>query len=120
MGVDELLNLREAVHSALSQRSAELKEQLRRLDGSWSSTTRRHAYGGRSLKGVKLPPKYRDPQDQSLIWAGRGARPRWMEERIKAGAKQEDFLIGESKKKIKSRKAKSTKTSAKAKARKAA
>jgi DNA-binding protein H-NS len=126
MGVDELLELRDEIGDALSQRSAELKEQLRRLEnGSWSSTPRRAAY--RLSKGVKLPPKYRDPKDPSLVWAGRGAQPRWMRELIKAGAKQEDFLIGGPKtakpsksRKTKSRKTKSRKASAKAKTKKAA
>jgi DNA-binding protein H-NS len=128
MGVDELLELRDEISGALSQRRSELKEQLHRLEnGSWSSTPGRVVYKGRSSKGMKLPPKYRDPKDPSLVWAGRGAQPRWMRELIKAGAKQEDFLIGGPKtakpsksRKTKSRKTKSRKASAKAKTKKAA
>ena len=96
MQVDELLKLRDEISSVLSRKSVDLKQQLRRLeDGGWSSSRGRTAQSGRrSLKGVKLRPKYRDPVDPSLVWAGRGAQPRWMQERIKAGARQEDFLIG--------------------------
>ena len=133
MGVDELFELRQEISGVLSQRGAELKEQLHRLEnGRWSSTPGRAAYKRRSSKGMKLPPKYRDPNDPSLVWAGRGAQPRWMREFIKAGAKQEDFLIRGAKaakpskarktksRKTKSRKTKSRKASANAKTRKAA
>jgi DNA-binding protein H-NS len=97
MGVDALIKLRDDIGAVLGQKTADLKRQLQRLEtGSWggsSTTGRGGAKRGRPRKGRKLPPKYRDTKDPSLVWAGRGARPRWMEERIKAGAKQEDFLI---------------------------
>ncbi len=95
MGVEALIKLRDDIGTMLSHKTSELKRQLQRLEaGSFGATRGRGApRGGRSLKGGKLPPKYRDTQDPSQVWAGRGARPRWMEERIKAGAKQEDFLI---------------------------
>jgi DNA-binding protein H-NS len=94
MGVEALIKLRDDIGTVLSHKTSELKQQLQRLEsGSWGGLRGRGAAKGRSLKGGKLPPKYRDPQDPSLVWAGRGARPRWMEERIRNGAKQEDFLI---------------------------
>jgi DNA-binding protein H-NS len=46
---------------------------------------------GKSLKGKKVPPKYRSPSGDT--WAGRGARPRWMVEALKKGKKMESFLI---------------------------
>jgi DNA-binding protein H-NS len=95
MGVEALIKLRDDVGTMLSQKTSELKKQLQRLEGGGFAERRgRGPAKGRSLlKGGKLPPKYRDSEDPSQVWAGRGARPRWMEERIKAGAKQEDFLI---------------------------
>jgi DNA-binding protein H-NS len=50
----------------------------------------------KSTKGYKLgkvAPKYRNPQDPSETWAGRGQQPKWMASQIKAGRKLEDFLI---------------------------
>jgi DNA-binding protein H-NS len=47
--------------------------------------------GVSKLKGKKVPAKYRGPQGET--WAGRGARPRWLAEAIKAGESPEDFLI---------------------------
>lgn len=38
-------------------------------------------------------PKYRDPNNPKNIWSGFGPPPRWMKEKLKLGAKKEDFLI---------------------------
>ena len=113
MSIDGLLTLRDDVGRALSQKSAELREQLERLDVGTKPAKRA------SRRGSKVPPKYRDPESPSNTWAGRGAMPRWMQERIRAGAKKEDFLIGASgtsgrKKRAKktTRRAKKSKTTA--------
>jgi hypothetical protein len=48
--------------------------------------------GGRSsLKGRKVAVKYRDKSGNT--WAGRGAQPVWLREKLKAGAKLEDFAV---------------------------
>src|SRR2546427_8551722 len=44
-----------------------------------------------SLKGRKVPPKYRSRSGET--WAGRGAKPRWLVAAMKKGRKMEDFLI---------------------------
>jgi hypothetical protein len=43
------------------------------------------------MKGRKVPIKYRDKEGNT--WAGRGAQPRWLREKLKAGAKLEDFAV---------------------------
>lgn len=51
----------------------------------------------KSTKGYKLgkvAPKYRNPQNPSETWAGRGQQPKWMASQIAAGRKLDDFLIG--------------------------
>jgi H-NS histone C-terminal domain len=113
MSIDGLITLREDVGLVLSQKSAELREQLERLGFQAESAKRG------SRRGGKVAPKYRDPENPSNTWAGRGAVPRWMQQRIKAGANKEDFLIGVSgrrgrKKTFKkaTRKAKKSKTTA--------
>jgi DNA-binding protein H-NS len=84
--VDALLNLRDEVEKALSRRAKELHDQLSRLG---------HAPGlrggRRSLKGRKVAVKYRDRAGNT--WAGRGAQPVWLREKLKAGAKLEDFTV---------------------------
>jgi DNA-binding protein H-NS len=43
------------------------------------------------LAGRKAPIKFRDKSGNT--WAGRGAHPIWLREKLKAGAKLEDFAI---------------------------
>lgn len=44
----------------------------------------------------RVAPKYRDPENPGGTWSGRGLQPRWLRERLEAGAKLEDFLISAS------------------------
>lgn len=37
--------------------------------------------------------RYRNPQNTSETWTGRGKAPRWLAAKIATGAKKEDFLI---------------------------
>lgn len=43
--------------------------------------------------GGIVPPKYRNPADQEQTWSGRGKRPRWFNDALKAGKKEKDLLI---------------------------
>ena len=95
MSVDALLELRDKIGAVLSQRGSDLRQQLQRLDVVGGRSASKTTGKGRAGNGGKLPPKYRDPDDRANVWAGRGALPRWMEAKIKAGAKREDFLIAE-------------------------
>ena len=86
--VEELLKLRDDVGRVLSQKAVELEKQLSML-GSEVGTGRRD---GRSpMRGRKVAIKYRDKQGNT--WAGRGAQPVWLREKLKAGAKLEDFAV---------------------------
>jgi DNA-binding protein H-NS len=94
VSVDGLLKLRDEVEKALSRRAKELHDQLSRL--GHAPTLR----GGRSsLKGRKVGVKYRDKSGNT--WAGRGAQPVWLREKLKAGAKLEDFAVHKTPKKSK-------------------
>ena len=90
MSVDALLSLRDNVGRVLAERTGELRRQIQRLGGGSSSSLA----GTRSRSGGKIAAKYRDPDNAQNTWAGRGAIPRWMAEKIDEGAKREDFLIG--------------------------
>lgn len=48
---------------------------------------------GSKLKGRKVKPKYRNPEDRSETWSGRGRMPVWMAAMVKKGKKPGDFLI---------------------------
>jgi DNA-binding protein H-NS len=86
MSVEALLSLRDEIGKVLNQRAFQLQSQLSRLGGGIGNHGRRS-----SMKGRKVPVKYRDKEGNT--WAGRGARPVWLREKIKAGAKLEDFAV---------------------------
>jgi DNA-binding protein H-NS len=91
LDVDALLKLRDDIRAILSRRAQELKSQIARLGGDIAGKGRK---GRRvsAMRGRKVAPKYRDPSTGET-WAGRGARPRWLAARLKAGKKLDDFLI---------------------------
>ena len=86
MSIDALLKLRDDIGRTLDRRANELRSQLSRL--GVASVRRKQAS---SLKGRKVPPKYRSPSGET--WAGRGAKPRWLVAALKRGKKMEHFLI---------------------------
>jgi DNA-binding protein H-NS len=93
MNVEALMDLQKRVEEMLLTRSAEIEKQLEMLGAVVGGP--RVVRGGRStLKGKKVPPKYRSRSGET--WAGRGARPLWLVAAIKGGKKIDDFLIDKS------------------------
>ena len=82
MSVDALLKLRDDIGQVLTRRATQLRAELSKLGGSERRSR---------LKGRKVPIKFRDRSGNT--WAGRGAQPRWLREKLKAGAKLEDFAV---------------------------
>ncbi len=53
-----------------------------------------------SIVGIKTKKKkkevvikYRNPDEETETWSGRGRKPKWLEKSLKEGKKLEDFLI---------------------------
>jgi|GraSoi2013_100cm_1033763.scaffolds.fasta_scaffold56627_2 DNA-binding protein H-NS len=88
MSVDALLKLRDDIGNVLSRKANELQDQLSRLGGEIRSGKKRRRS---SLKGRKAAIKYRDKSGNT--WAGRGATPIWLRDKLKAGAKLEAFAV---------------------------
>ena len=86
--VDALLKLRDEIEEVLAHRAALLREELSKLGRQIGSKGK---VRGSSLKGRKVPVKFRDRSGNT--WAGRGAQPVWLREKLKAGAKLEDFAV---------------------------
>jgi DNA-binding protein H-NS len=92
MDFQSLLDLRDQVDEAMSGYRSTLEKQLEALGSSVVLFGGKIVRGGRrSLKGVKVMPKFRGPGGET--WAGRGATPRWLNAAIKEGKKLEDFAI---------------------------
>jgi DNA-binding protein H-NS len=88
MSVDALLKLRNDIEQALTRRAAQLRHELSRLGRQIGSKSK---VGRSPLQGRKVPVKYRDRSGNT--WAGRGAQPTWLREKLKAGAKLEEFAV---------------------------
>jgi DNA-binding protein H-NS len=54
-------------------------------------------FGARAPKskraGAVVAAKYRNPDDEEQTWSGRGKRPRWFNDALKAGKKESDLLV---------------------------
>jgi DNA-binding protein H-NS len=87
MSIDALLKLRDDLGNVLSRRANELRNQLSMLGVTTGSRKARAS----ALKGRKAAVKYRDGSGNT--WAGRGAQPVWLREKLKGGAKLEDFSV---------------------------
>ena len=48
----------------------------------------------KAKRGYKVKPKYRNPDNPSQTWAGRGLKPRWYRQALASGRKEKDLLIG--------------------------
>ena len=111
MSTPELLKLRERIQAALAGKRAELQRQIDELStldtgatgnrvgtrGRPSRVSARSRRGdGRAhpLKGRSVAPKYRDPENPSQTWAGRGQPPKWLTAYEQQGRKRDEFLIG--------------------------
>ncbi|WP_298258853.1 H-NS histone family protein [uncultured Litoreibacter sp.] len=71
---------------------AAVKAKAKELGFSLSDLT---GAAGSAKSAPKKPAKaaYRDPNNSSNTWAGRGARPLWLKEALKSGKTLEDFKI---------------------------
>ena len=48
----------------------------------------------KAKRGYKVKPKYRNPDNPSQTWAGRGLKPRWYRQALASGRTEKDLLIG--------------------------
>ena len=85
MSYEELLNTRAQIEVAIELHRAGERQALMNIlqRGELPVTKTSRDTGAHPLKGKKLPPKYRNPDDHSQVWAGRGNKPRWLAAALK-------------------------------------
>src|SRR5262250_21619 len=87
LSADDLWSLHVEVSQLLQQRiqteKTRLEERLKQLTAPVSA---RRPY-------PPVSPKYRNPDQPSETWAGRGKRPRWLVAQLGSGKRIEDFKI---------------------------
>ncbi len=95
MSIDELSTLRDKVTETLVARIADekniLEDRLKQLTRRFQTEQLRGQHGRRPYPRVL--PKYRNPDQPSQTWAGRGKQPRWLTTQLRSGKRIEDFLI---------------------------
>jgi DNA-binding protein H-NS len=103
MSVDELWKIRERIEVILKVKIAteliDLNRRLDVLDPKSISDQRADRKRSRSTGQKRRPyplvqPKYRNPEEPSETWAGRGRQPRWVQMQLSLGKRLEDFRIG--------------------------
>jgi DNA-binding protein H-NS len=94
MSIDKLLKLKSDVEAMLAAKVTEqrraLEAELSKLGGYGPEKKKSSGGGG---KYGSVAPKYRNPENPSETWAGRGLKPRWLAAAIKSGKELEDFAI---------------------------
>lgn len=99
MSADELWGLYEDVARMLAERLIAEKELLETRLAQLNQ--RQHLEQKRREKSARRPyprvfPKFRNPDQPSQTWAGRGKRPRWLVAQLKSGKRIEEFRIDRS------------------------
>ena len=97
MSIDALVGLRGQIDAVLTAKVADerrsLESELVKLSRVEMGSGRSKASFGRGVRG-KVAPKYRNSENPSETWAGRGLKPRWLVAALKSGKKLDDFSIG--------------------------
>ncbi len=95
--VAELKELQRDVAQALIEREAEEKAAVK---AEMMALAAKHGFSldelvgkAKGRKGGVVAPKYRNPDNASETWTGRGRQPKWLAPLVKKGAKLEKFLI---------------------------
>jgi DNA-binding protein H-NS len=88
------LKVQKAISIAKERERAELKHKIAALaeDSGFSVS---ELFGGRgSVKGKSAGiAKYKNPDNHSETWTGRGRKPNWLVAKLSKGAKMADFEI---------------------------
>jgi DNA-binding protein H-NS len=94
LSIEKLTKLKDQLDATIA---AKVTERCRALESELANI---HRIAGGAMRGRrgglrgKVEPKYRNPNNLSETWAGRGLKPRWLTAAIKAGKNLEHFAIG--------------------------
>jgi DNA-binding protein H-NS len=93
MSIEKLRDLKDQIEATIH---AKVTERRHELESEMSKLIRFEGARGKVGKGGakgSVAPKYRNPENPTETWAGRGLKPRWLAAAIKKGGKLDDFLI---------------------------
>jgi DNA-binding protein H-NS len=94
--LNDLINKAQQRQSELrKEKVAKLREKVHALikaEGYSFEDIFGHGRAKRRSTGT-VAPKYRNPANPEQTWSGRGKRPRWFNDALKAGKKEKDLAI---------------------------
>jgi DNA-binding protein H-NS len=100
LSVDEMWELHEQIGQVLSARLTSEKRELEKRLAQLRRESEMHSVSTEALgvrrerrKYPRVYPKYRNPDEPSETWSGRGKQPRWLTAALKTGHKIEEFMI---------------------------
>ena len=104
--MSEYNNLSESeIHAVIDKAEKALKQkqiikrkqvisEIKKLAASIGVTVKIKETEAKVIKqGKKVAAKYRNPDDFSQTWSGRGVAPKWMQALLKGGRNKAEFLI---------------------------
>lgn len=97
MSLEELKDIRKRVDKAIegfeARKKAAAFAEMEEAAKKYGFTLAQLTGGKVGRKQAVSTPKYANPSDPSQTWTGRGRKPKWMEEALKAGKALQDMLI---------------------------
>jgi DNA-binding protein H-NS len=94
LSTDELWLLHEEITATLNAKLfAELELLEKRLRGLKRVGGEQAAKGPERRPYPIVLPKFRNPDQPSETWAGRGKQPRWLRKHLRSGKRIDDFRI---------------------------
>jgi len=82
-----------ALRAKKDSKRKEVIAQIRHLAASIDATVEIKDGRRTGRSGMKVPPKYQDPNDPSKQWTGRGMQPAWVRDLIAQGYSLQDLAI---------------------------
>src|SRR5947207_9941193 len=103
MSIDEMWQLHEEISAVLSirltsekreleKRLAQLRREKQMRQSESADSQAKNAPRERRAY-PRVFPKYRNPNEPSETWSGRGKQPRWLTAALKTGHRIEEFMI---------------------------
>ena len=95
LSIDELWMLHEAIAATLAKKIAAEKKLLEERLTLLTKARVRHKVKASKPRRPYPPvlPKFRNPDEPSETWAGRGKQPRWVRKQLRSGKRMDDFRI---------------------------
>jgi DNA-binding protein H-NS len=91
--IDELWEFREEIATVIVAKMIAEKSVLEDRLGKLSRQTQVDQPSKKRRSYPTVYPKYRNPNEPSETWAGRGKKPRWLVAQLNSGKRLDDFRI---------------------------